>query len=585
MILCLRYKMVRDIELPFIYHTKMSFCQLKFVLYILTKQNGETKPKWWPDNIRYVYPISKLVDISKESLVDLLKSYFKYEGDSAWLRAILFFSLTLQNLTNDIDFTSINISGKILHKGVEFDIVPSLQKSPSMKIQPVSHMINGKINAAPKLNISQAVVEHFKGTKLESNKKSNVLFDCEIDLTNDDEKVTDKDIKLCIKESHIKKLMPAVSVQLYDVVRHNTVHSKEDFLLKLNLMKTDVLSKLNLLKFRRRLRNTSRDSIKSASEFEKDLIKFKSKPNKDVLKEQSKQKENKKKLRTKVIEKDKAASSTSGTETMDVDHLSLPLEIIDVVDEMNKENENSSKENQTTAVNSICSPVPFQQKNNLLRDNSDFIIDLTLEDAPKKVKKETNHLYQFLSMSPTISPKPEKKMKLSPPKNIKRLNRHSMPLMNQKNITSYFNPIPMKLSPEHIAKKLDDLKKVCRPCSVRLDFVKDLKPIRSFPEESKDEIKVKIDTLPLPIVMEEEVTASVIDLTNDEEDIDESVTGNDCKEIITINDKESDLMLNVETTNGLNQKPKKDLKIKDTAMKKKKKLFIKVKWPSKRITL
>lgn len=273
---------------------RRSFKQLKYIVYYLLElyhkknasRNVNPRPKWWLKSVPFSRPYVGPKDLNprdaKKALLKIIKSYLTYNGTNMIFRQVYSSALRIRELDGpkqisakfaDINFTGASKSTVIKNKSASKLIVKTVSKKnvnvvinnkkPARKIlikKINTQLLNKKVRDK-KLNVKQLPKTNSTNKKASSSKRRTLLPPDKLKL-----KDKEQDSKLFIKESDLQQLIPCTSVNLFDVVKYGPViNTKEEFLQQLNLLQKDVLWKLSFLKYKKKLRNTEKDFVKSSA--------------------------------------------------------------------------------------------------------------------------------------------------------------------------------------------------------------------------------------------------------------------------------------------------------------------------------
>lgn len=280
---------------------RRSFKQLKYIVYYLLElyhkknasRNVNPQPKWWLKSVPFSRPYVGPKDLNprdaKKALLKIIKSYLIYNGTNMIFRQVYSTALRIRELDDpkqiSAKFAAMNFTGaksstskstqlkktviknksasKLTVKTVpkkKGNVVINNKKSALKSFNKNIKLINKKVRAkGEKQSVKQLTKENGTNKKASSSKRRTLL-------PPDKLKDKEQDNKLFIKESDLQQLIPCTSVNLFDVVKYGPViNTKEEFLQQLNLLQKDVLWKLSFLKYKKKLRNTEKDFVKSSA--------------------------------------------------------------------------------------------------------------------------------------------------------------------------------------------------------------------------------------------------------------------------------------------------------------------------------
>lgn len=238
--------------------TKNQLQCLTFMLVEHTNEDADNAPSWWPTSLQFHHPyIGELNSSFKQvrrELIYIIKSFIAYNKDHDWFLEAFRFATRSKDASDNSTDKSLNNTNAVLlnNNNVENKIAQNNSMMPLLLPVPVKIDELEKDTMPPQVlkQLLSPVQEHIPTTQVSKR----LLATANNKQPKKKRKIIEDSIN--IKLSILKKLLPAVTVNVYDVVKYGCPENKDDFLSTLNLMKSNALDKLNGI-HSRKLRNKS----------------------------------------------------------------------------------------------------------------------------------------------------------------------------------------------------------------------------------------------------------------------------------------------------------------------------------------
>lgn len=251
----------QQLSWPKKFFVQMTRDQLQCLVFLVvehTNENADSKPIWWPANIQFYHPFIGETNSSykqvKRELISIIKSFTAYNKDHEWFFEAFRFASRPKDDESGVS------SDKSLHPIVNFNVtnVDTLLNNNNNVENKLSETMTQNNSMVPL--VVALPVEPIKLNEIEKEITITHVSKRLLPTTTNNKQPTKKqkmdDESITLKLHILKKMLPSVTVNVYDVVKYGCPENKDDFLSTLNLMKSDVLDKLNGM-HGRKLRNNS----------------------------------------------------------------------------------------------------------------------------------------------------------------------------------------------------------------------------------------------------------------------------------------------------------------------------------------